>query len=142
MWFRYPGEIETSLLTQYGEWANIKHWHRLTLDEFGCPILSSRLLLELLEGLDEGSRFKTVAERDGDWTEEMRIAAETFAEITKVGNEVGKVVSVLVAAHGGSEYDDLPAAKYFPSPRQRRDQLDDAPVAPPTDEDIYMGMPA
>ena len=105
-------------------------------------MLSSRLLLELLEGLDEGSRFKREAERDGDWTEQMRIAAETFAEITRVGNEVGKVVSVLVAAFGGSEYDDLPAAKFFQSPRQRREQQAETPTAPPTDDDIYMGMPA
>ena len=139
VWSRWPHEVEASLLTQYGPEFNIKHWHRLTLDTEGCPVLSSRLMLVLLEGLNEDSWFKTVAERDGDWTEAMRIAADTYAEVTNVAVEVSKVVGVLVAAYGGGEYDEMRAPKFYPSPRERR-ELPAAPELVEPDE-IYMGLP-
>jgi hypothetical protein len=106
----------------------------LDVDEYGSPRLSSRRLLVLLEGLPDTSWFKTVAERDGDWTDAMKVAAETYAEITKATSEISKVVSVLVAANGGGEY-DVAGSKFFPSPIDRR-----KPVEPEHEGPIYMGV--
>lgn len=98
----------------------------------------------LLRGLREDSEFKKVAERDGDWTESERIAADTYAEISRLTEEVSKVVSVL-AAQSGVDYDTY-GPKHYLSPVQRRKP--DESKAEPTQDDstdangdfAYMGM--
>lgn len=109
MWLRWPEEMESSLLAAYGERADIRHWHRLTLDECGTPILSSRRLLALLDELPESSRFKTGAERAGRQSRAERVSELTF-------NEIASLRASFHAVHGGS------AAAY--EPLQLMDPID------------------
>lgn len=96
MWLRAPEEMESSLLAAYGSAADIRHWHRLTCDARGLPLLSSRRLLALLDELPETSRFKTLVERRGRQSRAERVAEETF-------NEIAKLRASFHAVHGGRD---------------------------------------
>lgn len=79
VWLRWPDVIEADLL---GIGVDIGHWHRLTVDpETGCPRLSSRRLLVLLDNLPASSGFKKVADRHGRQTRGERVAEDTYNEI-------------------------------------------------------------
>ena len=94
MWSRWPNEIEADLLA-IG--VDIAHWHRLTIDpETGCPRLSSRRLLVLLDKLPDCSEFKKSSERDGRQSRAERVAEDTY-------NETALLRASFHAAHGGRE---------------------------------------
>lgn len=54
--------------------------------------------MALLEFLPEKSAFKTAAERDGGWTMDRSIAAETH-------NEMARFRASYHAVHGGEDYE-------------------------------------
>lgn len=87
--------------------VDIADWLQGTRDEHGRLKLSSRRLLVILEKLPDESEFKTWAQRAGDWTEAMMIAAETHKEIAL--NRASKYV--------GSENEYVPMIFIPPSER-------------------------
>lgn len=71
---RWPDEIESDLLLRG---IDIAHWHQLTINpETGCPRLSSRRLMVLLEHLPDTSEFKAAAERGGRWPDWKQMLSE------------------------------------------------------------------
>lgn len=89
LWLQYPSEIEADLKFRG---IDIGAWHRLDRDAHGCPILSSRLLLVLLEELDEDSSFKKARSSSG-WSERQHMMAET-------ANVLNKILVSYRSAHG------------------------------------------
>lgn len=83
LWCRYPSEIEADFERFYPR-LNLADWHRGTVDNLGCLMLSSRKLLTLIYRLPESSEFKTHAPqpfgRGGNWTEFQQILAHIANE--------------------------------------------------------------
>lgn len=94
--------------------VDIRDWHRGTTDDHGSLVLSSRLLLNLVQRLPEKSEFKTHAAppfgRDGNWTE-LEIMVAKLHEETAM-NRAAKYVG------GPNEY--IPTVYLSPSERMER----------------------
>lgn len=113
MWLRWPDEIEADLFAEYG--VDIGHWHRLTLDpDTGCPRLSSRRLLVLLDKLSETSEFKKASERGGRQSRAERVVENTY-------NEIALLRASFHVVNGGKE------AAY--EPYRYRDPVDELAIA-------------
>jgi hypothetical protein len=76
IWLLAPTAIEADFRREY-HGARLKHW--LTGE------MSSREFLVLVRELKDTSRFKSIAPppfgRDGDWPEDVKIAAKTHEEL-------------------------------------------------------------
>lgn len=96
--------------------TDIAHWHQLTINpETGCPRLSSRRLLVLLEHLPDTSAFKTAAERGGRWPDWKQMLSE-------IANEGYRFRASYHAVHSTDDHDATfdPSQFEFVDPAVRR----------------------
>lgn len=135
MWSRWPDEIEADLWIHCDK-TDIAWWHRLTLDpETGCPRLSSRRLLILLDKLPDSSEFKKQADRNGRQSRAERVAEDHH-------NETALLRASFHAAHGGKDaayepfrYRD-PIDEKLRAEREAQEAAEDAEAAQRFDSEI------
>lgn len=107
----FPTQIEADLHKYYR--LDIADWHRGTVKD-GVPVVSSRKLLVLVDGLPEDSEYRTAFERDGNWPVWMQM-------LKLAANEVSLHRASLYA--GG---DNAYGATIFLDPSEQQQRIDDA----------------
>lgn len=112
---KYPGQIEADLKFRG---IDIGAWHRGDRDEHGCLVLSSRLLLNLIEEIAksniETSAFQRDAKMGGNWPIWMQMLKHLTNETAL--NRAGKY------AGGDNAY----SPTIFTDPLERKERLIEA----------------